>query len=676
MAAAGTDVEVLTRGFRSRLWLLAVLVIAALGAALWSSTREVGIGEPEDRRRLMVVTHGSDINYYEVLEGGGFEVEVDSYADWETGARELLPESEAEGVALLLELADLRGFGFVVFEAPGQLDFGELELEPAVAEIEGFAERDYAVLSVGDLAFPHHLSVDEPGEDPILRMPGYGALQALFEQPAVTAREDEERPTVEELQYEDAIEVARWMHERPSTFAAAIDFARSSMHASLARDANARTLVEDFSTGSGVPTPDGGVLVVHHALEIVSEDAQALEMRPGELMRFDWLGPEAVDALLAADDRGARLELEPCTSLAGGSIELEREPRIEAAIDGSTLAISTMPGEATLWTKLEQGGCAWRELAVVPTLAGAPGALAPRLGAGPDGRRMLMVQVGVGGDEVPTLRLWLGSEREHAAEAPTGERSLDAHDPEADAAELVALDLLRLPDAKLSVPVFIDARHLALLSRVQLPPEEQTTTIKADHALHIVDRQHPGAHLRIPAEFFASGRALRQLVALEPALPHEGSEEELRFARGPRFAVTVTGSGDTELIVLSVNSAAWQAFVDATDELGEGVERPFTLTPGDLQVELLGERHALAALAASSEPGLLAYAASEGPLPAEIVLERLGGSRIVLSDNELVDTLPRFGADARYLVYVTMMRSSLSPVPFSIPRIVPIPDVR
>jgi Tol biopolymer transport system component len=46
-----------------------------------------------------------------------------------------------------------------------------------------------------------------------------------------------------------------------------------------------------------------------------------------------------------------------------------------------------------------------------------------------------------------------------------------------------------------------------------------------------------------------------------------------------------------------------------------------------------------------------------------------GGPERRLTSNELVDTLPRFTADGRSVVFVTGVRSSLASVPFSVPRI-------
>ncbi|PRQ02130.1 hypothetical protein ENSA5_25890 [Enhygromyxa salina] len=662
MSADDTEVEVFVRGFRSRLWLLALLVVVGLGAALWTGTRERGIGAPDDRRRLMVVTQAGDIDYYAVLERGGFAVEVDSYADWEASARAELPESEAEGVALVLELADERGFGFVVFEAPSTLDFDGLELEPSLDAIDELDARDYAVLSVGDLAFPHHLSVDDPGDDPLLRIPGYGAIQAVLRQPAVSAREDDERPTVEELQYEDAIEVARWMYERPTTFAAAIEFAQASIDATLSEDPHARTLLGPLAAGSALPTPDGGVLVVHHALDVYSDDARSLTLGVGESMHFGYLSPDAVAGLFETGE----LELASCASLAGGSIEMDREPRIEAAIDGSALAIATLAGEARIWRKVEGPGCVWREHASLPA-SGSVGVLAPRLRAraGGQGQQTLAARVVDIEPQGATVAVWLDAES-GVDEGRIDERGVGTSDGGS------ALELLRLPEAEVGALVFIDDVQLALLSRTPLPPEQQTTTARAEHAIHVLDRRRPGAHLRIPTDFFAQGRALHELALVSPAVIAT-EDPQVGELHGPRFAVRAAGVSGSELILVELGAQAWQTFEDAMVADGEGGLH--TLTPDDLEARVVDTAgRSVEALTVSTRAGALAYAAVDGALPSELAVNALdGGPARYLSNNEVIDTLPRFTADGRYLVYVTMVRSSLSPVPYSVPRIAPVP---
>lgn len=640
----GTDAEVLSWGFRSRLALLVLLVASALSAALWSGLREQGIGEPDDRRKLMVVEQpGSDADYHAVLERGGFVIEVETASDWEAQARAWLPDSEAQGVALLLEYADSRGFGFVVFEAPAELDFSGLELEPSLDEIERLEERDHAVLSVGDLAFPNRLSVDEPGEHPFVRMSGYGALEALFQQPAVSAREDDSRPSVAELQYEAAIGLARRMYERPSAFIESIATAQSTIDEALAADEHVRPLLDGFTTGSAVPTPEG-VLLVHHEIITFSANALTLEQRPGETMQFGWLGE---DALAGVQDRDM-LGIEPCPSLAGGSIEMKLAPRIEAAVDGSALAIFT--GEqVTIWRKLPQPGCTWVEHARLPssTFAQQEVVLAPRFASGPDGVTPTSVMAALDLEDEARARVSLWS-----------------------TPELAALELLHVPDATLAGLAFIDDRHLVVLARTPLAPDEQTKTRRADHALHVLDRRRPDAHLRIPAEFVAGDRSLRELAVVEPAVEGE---------HGPRLALTLVDNGvDTELIVLTIAAAAWQRFVEGEGE-GEDDEHEsdpgallFTLTPEELELREVGRAPAIAALAVG--PGVLAHALAQGGVGAEIVVHPLdGGPERRLTHNDLIDTLPRFTADGRAVVFVTAVRSSLSSAPFSVPRIAWLP---
>lgn len=625
MTPTGSDADVLSWGFRSRLALLMVLVVSALGAALWSGLRDEGIGEPDDRRKVLVVTQpGSDADYHAVLERGGFVIEVGELADWESDARLQMPESEAQGVALLLEYADLRGFGFVVFEEPAKLDFNGLELEPPIEDIEQLDARDHVSISVGDLAFPHRLGVDDIGDPPRVRMPGYGALQAMFAQPAVHAREDDDRPTVAELQYEAALDLGRRMYERPGTFEQSIANARAAIDERLAVDASVRTLVGPFMTGSAVPTPEG-VLLVQHGLDIYSDDARTLEQRAGETMHFEWLDDAA---------QASELRTVPCPSLAGGSLDMRRGPQIEAAIDGSALSISMRDEPTVVWRKLAQPGCSWIEhtrIADASRLAiGSRLVLAPRFPGWPDeSTRSIVAEFGIDDVESAIVRLW-------PASSPNPR------------------ELLRLPEGNIDAVAFIDDVHLVALSRVPLPSEEQISVRAAEQALHVLDRRRPGVHLRVASEFFAGGRSVREVAVVEPATAEHG----------PRFALTLVDNGvDTELVILTIGATAWQRFMQ-----GEQDAELFTLTPEELELRGLGRAPAIAAL--SVGPKAVVYALADGVAPAEITVRDLdGGGERRLTHNELVDTLPRWTADGRAVVFVTGVRSSLSNDPFSVPRI-------
>ena len=490
--------------------------------------------------------------------------------------------------------------------------------------------RDHAVLSVGDLAFPHRLSVDEIGEHALMRVPGHGALEAVFQQPALHAREDDDRPTVAELQHEAAIEMGRRMVERPATFEQTIADARATIDSRLAVDADVRTLVGPFTTGSAVPTPEG-VLLVHHALDIYSDDAQTLEQGIGDTMRFEWLD----DAALARLRERGELSTTRCPSLARGSVEMSLAPRIEAAVDGSALAISMREQPTTIWRKLPQPGCAWIEIGTIESpslLDRRVEVLAPRLPPGPEGSaRSLMAEFGIDDVERASVRLWL---------TPVEE----------------PLELLRLPDGVVDTVAFIDDLHLVALARVPVGIEEPAPGWEYDQALYLLDRRRPGAHLRIPIDFFAETRRVRELAVVGPAVEGE---------HGPRLAVTLVDDGvDTELAILTIGAAAWQRFVDGE---ADPVEL-FTLTPEELELRGLGRALAIASLAVS--PTALVHALADGTTPAEITVHRIdGGPERRLTNNDLVDTLPHFTADGRAVVFVTGVRSSLSSTPFSVPRI-------
>lgn len=688
--AAGKEVDALAGGFRARALLLSVLVLGGIGAAVWDHTREHGIEEAEQRHRVRVVTAEPGIDYYAVLERGGFEVEFDSYESWLDKAHAAREDSELEGVALLLEHADAEGIGYLIFESPGTRDFSGLELEPAPTDIEDFGEGGYAALSVGDLAFPHVLSVDDPAAAELVRLPGYGALAAVFGQPSLLARADDERPTVPELQHEHRIERGQQMAERPASFAAALDNAGQEIAASFETGpARAPAVVPPWTTGSAIFDPSGGLLVVSHALEIYSEDATRLDLHPAPRMRFDYLGAKQIDALLAGGELDVASGLAPCESLMGGGVDMAEAPRLEAAVDGSALAVSTKTGTTALWHRQALEGCAWQQVAELDGRMDSSMVIAPartQPGSEP-GSQLLMAQVGAGTQGLATLRVWSGAGLESAEVSATETRRAveavdigDARGAEPSVAgegELEVSDLLWLPDARLSSLAFVGEHHLALLSSTPLPAAEQTTTHREDHVLHLVDRRAPGSHLRVPTDFFAPGWSL-----LELALAAAPTDE-----RGPAFVLTATrGLGETKLLWLEVSGSVWAEFVASApaefEELGPldpgGVMRLHALTPEDLQVrELEGKKGEArlglsVALGSEARGPLVAYTTAEGPSPSELALLELDSQTWAprrLTEDRLVDTLPRLSADGTRVVFMSMVRSAIDSTPYSVPRV-------
>jgi hypothetical protein len=629
--AARSDVEALSRSFRSRIFLLVLLLTLGLGAALWTGTRERGIGAPEDRQRIMVVTAGSEIDYEVLLEQAGFSAEVEDFDPWLATARTAAPDSEAEGVALLLEHADRQGFALVVFERPSEIDFDDLELEPALATIDRLAERDCVAVSVGDHAFPRRLTVDDPGEDPILRVPGYGALQAIFRQELIGARAVPERPTVEELQFEDATRIGREMFERPSMFDAAIATARASIETASNDGSGARMLIPALATGGAIPTPDGGILVFHHDLVIYSDDARSLDLDVGAQMQLSWIGPAAVTEGIAT----GKFPSEPCTSLAGGVLAMDELPHLEAATDGSAVVIGSAEAGAVIWHKTDAPGCEWTSVAEIDHVDAV--VLAPRL-AGADGPTRSVAARAEQGEDRSRVLIW----------TLTRDGLLDVQ------------QVIQQSGRRFDVVAFVDDRHLAVTSTAIAEPGAA-----AEDRVYLLDRMRPDVYLSIPVEFFAEGRSLRGVAALAPATD----------AAGPALLVTAQhASGGLELIRLRIASEAWATFASepAAEQLQAvefGVEGTMvSLTPAQLETEILAEMKSLTGM--SITPSAVLYSAGVELRPGELwLLELASGERRRLTDNWIHDYLPRLASDGSHATFASLMLVNLSANPFSVPRV-------
>jgi hypothetical protein len=643
-----SDVEALDRSFRSRILLLGLLCVVAIGLATWSGMRDTGRGLAEDPRRVMVIDTASSPgaeDYLRLFEQAGFVVEVEDLAGWEARAREYLADAEEQGLALVLEFADLGGYGFVVIEHPAEFDFAELELElelePAPDEIEDFAEREFAVLSIGDLAFPHRLTLDDPGEDPRLRVPGHGALQAIYRQPRLAIDRDllVERPTVDELRLEDAIRFGRQLVDAPLGFSALIDRVVMAETAALAED-GATTLVEPLHTGSSLPIAGGGALLLHHELIVYSDDARTLEIDSAERLTISWQSPEA----LASGDLGLAV---PCTDLLGGEIRLDRRPSFEVSRDGRRIAITTEREGSRVWRKLDEPGCRFVELGELPEREPGEayfGELAPEVqttAALVDSP--VLARIGQT-DRGARLRLW--TVREGAEWAPSEH------------------GLLELPELELRVPTFLDGHRIALLSRSPIASDATEPPPPID-ALHVVDARRPASDLRIPAAFIGEGLRLRELAWLPPSDP--AAPWNLHV-----LVTTLDATGHVRVVELALTDEV-AALVDA------GLATPGpeleALAPGDLVVHTIVERDDLLGLAVAPSGRWLALVVGD-PLgkDSELALfDRSTGTLDRLTINDLRDYLPRFTHDGRQIVFSSLMQVWISGRTFTVPRVIATP---
>lgn len=637
-----SDVEALDRSFRSRILLLGLLCVGAIGLATWSGTRETGRGAAEDPRRVMIVTvderSGTDF-YPRLFERAGFIAEVEGLAAWEARARDYVSDTEVEGLPLVLEFADLGGYGFVVLEDPAAFDLSGLELEPALDEIDDLAGRQYAALSIGDLAFPHRLSVDDVGEDPFLRVPGQAALEAIYRQPRLAIDREVlvQRPTVDELKLEDAIRVGRKLVETPPGFPAIVDQVVISENAALSGDA-AKALVEPLHTGSLLPVAGGGALLLHHELVVYSDDAQTLEIESAERLEIAWLSPEA----LAAGDPSMA---QPCTDLHEGELRLASRPTFEISRDGRVLAISGERLGSRAWRKLDEPGCRFVDIGELP--AREPdelhfGELAPEFEPSwVNGSRAVLARIAQT-DRGARLKLWTG----------------------ADGEPLRAQELLEIDEVELRMPTFLDNHRVAMLSRT-IAPDATIPPIPVD-ALHFVDRRRAASHLRIPAAFIGEGVRLRELAWLPPRDPTS--------VWNLNVVVTALGEdGEVRVLALALSDEV-AAALDAGMALpGPELE---TIAPGDLIVRTLVERDDLLGLAVDPGGRWLALVVSNPTrTSSELALfDRRDATLELLTHNDLRDYLPRFTDDGRQLLISSLMKVWISGRTFTVPRVIALPS--
>ncbi|HGG56289.1 MAG TPA: hypothetical protein ENK31_00660, partial [Nannocystis exedens] len=221
-AHSHSDIQVLQSSNRSKLVALGgIVVIAATGFYL---TRGGPIGAPEEASSVMIVTQGSFL-YKHAMEDLGFRVLEQRQGAFVDKAKEMMPElakeEELDDVTAILQLADYGGYAFVAFENPESIDFSGVEIDGGLPSFD--KSTRFAVISAGDFAFPHQMSVTPKRSDVV---PGIDLdlLTALFIQEplhSALAQNPQAGPEVLVLsnQLERAIERVSMIDEATRTIA-------------------------------------------------------------------------------------------------------------------------------------------------------------------------------------------------------------------------------------------------------------------------------------------------------------------------------------------------------------------------------------------------------------------------------------------------------------------------
>ncbi|MCX4243287.1 TolB family protein [Paraliomyxa miuraensis] len=335
-----SDLEALRRSGRGKVVVLLVLLVAALGAAGWFFfLRKQGTGNPEDPAKVLVVarTRGYSI----VLTDAGFEAAEGTFEAWELKAKEEVPNLEVAGIEAIMTLADRFGYGYVVFEKPRDVDFSALDIEGGTPELPEHVR--FAVLSAGDFAFPHVMTVNPKPSD-VLRGSSVVILQALFLQERLAETlPDAESPSIGAIQLRDrlgeGLERLAQIPEAEQMAEKIVHQVRRQLEEEERAERKAGLVGQPLESGSPFVLANGQVLSVSRGFKVVTRDAVRADLDLDDTERL-WAGAPGVDA-------EARV---PCSAIHEGAMSVHESPRYWMSDDGAALLIHSLSDGLVLWT--------------------------------------------------------------------------------------------------------------------------------------------------------------------------------------------------------------------------------------------------------------------------------------------------------------------------------------
>ena len=305
-----TDLEVLRSSHRGKFVTLGVL-LAAAGGVWWFFNRTGPIGNSEDPSHVLVVTQ-SHIRYKPYLEQWGFVAQEGRQQTMEEEAKEKFPEDAIAGVPAILRLADWAGYAYVAFENPKNVDFAGLEVEGGIPSFE--PHHRFAVISAGDYAFPHKLTVNAKPSD-VMRGADLDLLSALFAQEplAGTLREDPKNPPEVMLlrgTLEEGLHRLTAVKDAESTVAKIADKARALLVDKEQAEPKPVMLGGIHESLNAIALADGSTLVLARQVHFSSTGYKA-ELELDRNWEFSYLPAGAAPG----SERTA------CPSLLGGTLE-------------------------------------------------------------------------------------------------------------------------------------------------------------------------------------------------------------------------------------------------------------------------------------------------------------------------------------------------------------------
>jgi hypothetical protein len=603
--ASRSDLEALRRSGRGKLLVLCALVAVALAAAAWSFLRQRGHGNPEDPSKVLVVAQGTTVGFSSVLRDGGFDAAEGTLSAWENKALDEIEGLQLQGVAAVLRLADEFGYGYVVFEAPRDLSWEGIDIKGGVPEFPEHVR--FAVVSVGDFAFPHVMTLN-PEPSTVMRDTGVVLLQALFEQERLARiLPDNENPSIEDIRLRDRLQeslhrLAR-LPEAETMARKVIDQITQQLVDDERADPKPRLLAEPLESGNSIPLANGSVLTVSRGFALVTRDAVRADLSFDDSERF---------LFGAADDPPAARA--SCESLMGGVVSTHDSGRYGASADGAVLLVRSLSEGLVLWRlDTREPGCAFTR---VGEISNPPPGISD--GGIPHASGKLARTGHVAGQAVIDI-----------VAAQSGERET----------------LGMLDEVKLLNPIWIDDHTVAAVAR---------SVFGDPDGLVFFSTESPMTVLRLDAGVFDDA----------------GTIDQIAVVPGGDAVVVTAGAYPSKLYRLDLPAKASQLFAapplmpDVEPVERDALPIVLELDPGSMQVTALTRQGRVRDPAVSPDGRWVAVTVSDPSLDpsdetdddeiALLALDGASGAKMrLLTRNALEDHTPRFSADSRFVIFQT-----------------------
>lgn len=633
-----SDLEALQRSGRGKVVALLLMLTVALGAAGWFFfLRKQGTGNAEDPTKILVVARSR--GYSLVLADVGFEAHEGTFAAWEQKAKEEVPDLDTTGIESIMTLADRFGYGYVVFEDPKEVDFSALDIDgdvPAMAD-----HVQFAVLSSGDFAFPHVMTVNpEPSE--VLRGSSVVILQALFlqERLADTLPENT-RPSIEAVQLRDrlreALERLAQIPEAERLAAKVVAQVRRQLEEEERAEPKPGLVGRPLESGSPFGLANGQLLTISRGFQVVTRDAVRADLDLDDVERL-WLGAPG-------GEPDARRR---CEALAGGELSVHESPRYWVAEDGAAVLVQSLSAGFVLYTlDAATPGCAFVD-------KGKVSAPSPGLGQAVPAGHGQVARAGMVGSQGVVSVVTAGQDDE--------------------------LMLGMLDDTTLGAVAWLDDRHLVAVG-----------SGPGGSALFFFDTQTPLRVLRLPGSVFENAEILHEV-----AVGKRGPRPVVVVTAGhsPRKLYRLDLPADlAELFTTPPIDSSAVAAVAAPADLDDLAD-PASLAAGDDRearglpsiVALDPNRFVTTALThegsvrsptVASDGTRVAFELRgemfdpTAPDDTEIAsVPTAGGGLAVLTRNALKDSEPRITADGSHVLFKTRVEIPMTDWVVSSPRMV------